>query len=331
MSAYLGIDWGGTYIKAGIIDSKGKILAKKVYSSSKLKESSFFISEIASLLDNFKKYKVKAIGIGAPGLVNIKKGSIYYLPNITGWKNFPLKRNLEKKVKIPVLVDNDANVFALAEARLGAGKGLSRAIFLTLGTGLGSSVIFDKQILRRKSSALELGHVPISLEKNRCGCGNYGCIETFVGNGYLVKKYNKLVKKERSQRSKRSPERPTGERSPELVEGRSRTTKGVEGVKDIYQRGLKGEKKAIYIWKEFSFYLGRFLAGMVNIFNPQAIILGGGVSGAYKLFRPYLISVIKEQAMWPNLEGLKLYKAKLKNAGIIGAGLLAKEEMKKNS
>ncbi|MCF7873730.1 MAG: ROK family protein [Candidatus Omnitrophica bacterium] len=319
MSTYLGIDWGGTYIKAGVIDSKGKILAKKVYSSSKLREKEFFISEIVSLLASFKKYKVKAIGIGAPGIINIEKGFIYYLPNILGWKKFPLKKSLEKKVKIPVSVDNDANVFALAEARLGAGKNLSRAIFLTLGTGLGSSVIFDQQILRRKTSALELGHFPISLKKNRCGCGNYGCIETFVGNSYLVKRYNKLVKKERSERSERSPERPTGERS--------RTIKGVEGVKDIYQRGLKGEKNAICIWKEFSFYLGRFLAGMVNIFNPQAIILGGGVSGAYKLFRPYLISVIKEQAMWPNLEGLKLRKAKLKNAGIIGAGLLAKESL----
>lgn len=300
MSAYLGIDWGGTYIKAGIIDQNGKVLAKKVYSSSKLKESNFFISEIVTLLDSFKKYKVKAIGIGAPGLVNIEKGSIYYLPNIVGWKNFPLKKNLEKKVKIPVSVDNDANVFALAEARLGAAKNLERVIFLTLGTGLGSSVIFDQQILRRKNSALELGHVPISLKKNRCGCGNYGCIETFVGNRYLLKRYNKLVDK----------------------------TKRVKEVKDIYQRGLEGEKAAITVWQEFSFYLGRFLSGMINIFNPQAIILGGGVSGAYKLFKPYLLSVIKEQTMWPNLEGLKLRKAKLKNAGIVGAGLLAKESNK---
>ncbi|MCF7916961.1 MAG: ROK family protein, partial [Candidatus Omnitrophica bacterium] len=212
-------------------------------------------------------------------------------------KNYPLKKSLEKKVKLPVAVDNDANVFALAEARLGAAKNLERVIFLTLGTGLGSSIIFDQQILRRKNSALELGHVPISLKKNRCGCGNYGCIETFVGNRYLVKRYNKLVDK----------------------------TKRVKEVKDIYQRGLEGEKEAITIWKEFSFYLGRFLSGMINIFNPQAIILGGGVSGAYKLFKPFLLAVIKEQTMWPNLEGLKLKKAKLKNPGIIGAGLLVKE------
>ncbi len=302
MNTYLGIDWGGTYIKAGVINEKGKILAKKVYSSHKLKEKKFFLAEIVSLLEDFKKYKIKGIGIGAPGIINVEKGFIYYLPNISGWENYPLKKSLEKKVKLPVAVDNDANVFALAEARQGAGKGLSRAIFLTLGTGLGSSVIFDKQILRRKNSALELGHVPISSKKNRCGCGNYGCIETFVGNRYLVKRYNKLIDKK----------------------------KKVKEVKDIYQRGIKGEKEAIAVWKEFSFYLGRFLSGMINIFNPQAIILGGGVAGAYKLFKPYLLSVIKEQTMWPNLEGLKLKKAKLKNAGIIGAGLLAKEALKNN-
>lgn len=300
MNSYLGIDWGGTYIKAGVIGQDGKILAKKVYSSSKLKEKTFFLAEVADLLKDFKKYKIKGVGIGAPGIINIKKGFIYYLPNIPGWENYSLKKSLEKKIKVPVAVDNDANVFALAEARLGAAKNLERVIFLTLGTGLGSSVIFDQQILRRKNSALELGHVPISLKKNRCGCGNYGCIETFVGNRYLLKRYNKLVDK----------------------------TKRVKEVKDIYQRGLEGEKAAITVWQEFSFYLGRFLSGMINIFNPQAIILGGGVSGAYKLFKPYLLSVIKEQTMWPNLEGLKLRKAKLKNAGIVGAGLLAKESNK---
>lgn len=301
MSSYLGIDWGGTYIKAGVISAEGKIIAKRIYSSAQLKEKDFFISEVVSLLNSFKKHKIKAIGIGAPGIINIEKGFIYYLPNIPGWEKFPLKKSLEKIVNIPVSIDNDANVFALAEVRLGAGKGLSRAIFLTLGTGLGSSIIFDKQILRRKNSALELGHVPLSLKKRPCGCGNYGCIETFTGSGYLVKEYNKLVSKK----------------------------KRVKEVKDIYQLGLAGDKNALLIWKEFAFYLGRFLAGMINIFNPQAIILGGGVSGAYKLFRPYLFSVIKEQAMWPNLEGLKLRKAKLKNAGIVGAGLLAKESIRK--
>lgn len=296
MKTYLGVDWGGTYIKAGVIDSQGRILAKKVYSSGQLKEQDFFISEIISLLEEFKKYKISGIGIGAPGMINVEKGFIYYLPNIPGWENFYLKRKLQRKTKQPVFIDNDANVFALAEARLGAGRGLERVIFLTLGTGLGSSVIFDRKILSRKISALELGHVPISLEKNSCGCGNYGCIETFVGNSYLVKRYNQLARKRK-----------------------------VKEVKEIYQLGLKKDKIALAVWYEFSFYLGRFLSGMINIFNPQAIILGGGVAGAYKLFRPKLLAVIKEQSMWPNLEGLQIKKAKLKNPGIIGAGLLAKE------
>ncbi len=301
MDTYLGIDWGGTYIKAGVIDSEGKLLKKKIYSSQRLKEKEFFIFEITSLLENFKKYKLKGIGIGAPGIINVKKGFIYYLPNIPGWENFPLKSYLEKRVSLPVFVDNDANLFALSEVRLGAAKDLERVIFLTLGTGLGSSVIFDKQILRRENSALELGHVPISLGRNLCGCGNYGCIETFVGNKYLVKRFNKLSGKK----------------------------KQVKEAKEIYQLGLKKDAVALKVWGEFSFYLGRFLAGMVNVFNPQAIILGGGVSGAYRLFRPGLIAEIKKQAMWPNLKGLKLKKAKMKNAGIIGAGLLAKESQMK--
>lgn len=299
MKSYLGIDWGGTYIKAGVVDCRGKILAKKVYSSRELSKKDFFISEIKSLLKFFAKFKVKAIGIGAPGIINIKEGFIYYLPNISGWENFPLKKILEKEVKLPVFIDNDANVFALAQARLGPAKGFSEAIFLTLGTGLGSSVMFNQKILNKKNSALELGHVPVSLEKNPCGCGNYGCIETFLGNKYLVKKYNKLNKK-----------------------------KLVKTVKDIYLLALKKDKTALLIWDEFSFYLGRFLAGMINIFNPQVIVIGGGLSGAYSLFKPKMVAVIKQQTMWPNLKNLKIKKTGLQNAGIIGAGLLAKEKTK---
>lgn len=314
MGNYLGIDWGGTYIKAGVIDANGKIFAKKVYSSVQLKEKKYFISGITGLLNDFKKYRVKSLGIGAPGIVNVRKGFLYYLPNIPGWENFPLKESLEKETKLPVFVDNDANLFALAEAKLGAGKGLAKVIFLTLGTGLGGSVVFNGQILRRERSALELGHVPVSLRKNSCGCGNYGCVETFVGNRYLVKRYNQLVK------SKKIKSRP-GRKQPEKV----------KTVKEIYQLGLEKNKIALEVWEEFSFYLGRFLSGMVNIFNPEAVILGGGISGAYKLFRPLLMAEIKKQAMWPNLEGLKLAKAKLKDSGIIGAGLLAKEGINKNS
>ncbi len=297
MKVFLGVDWGGTYIKAGAVDSDGKILEKIVYSSDKLWEKQNFLKEIESLVKKLKPFNIQAVGIGAPGIINTKKGFIYYLPNIPGWKNYFLSDNLKKKINLPVFINNDANVFALAESLCGAAAGKSRSIFLTLGTGLGGAVIFDGKILNTEVSALELGHVPVTLKGKVCGCGGRGCIETFVGNKHLVKRYKQLSKNMR-----------------EKIE-----------VRDIYIRAIKGEKEALLVWKEFSFALGIFLSGMINVFNPEVIVLGGGVSGAFKIFKPFLWEVIKKQSMWPQIKKLQIKKAKLKDAGIIGAGLLARD------
>lgn len=299
MNVFLGIDWGGTYIKAGLVDSQGKIVKKKVYSSSQLKQKQGFISNIKVLLDDFSSFKIKGIGLGAPGIVDVEKGFIYYLPNIPGWEKYPLRNVLEKNLGLPVFIDNDANAFALAENRFGAAKGKKRAIFLTLGTGLGGAIISDGKLLEGKTSATELGHVPINLKGKLCGCGGRGCIETYVGNRYLLSHYRRLKKNK---------------------------TK-VSEVKQLFQRGLDGEREALIVWKEFSHNLGKFLAGMINVFNPQVIIFGGGVSGAFKLFKPLVAEEIRKQVMWPQNLGVKLVRAKLKNAGIIGAALLAKENL----
>jgi len=297
MQVFLGIDWGGTYIKAGLVNSQGKIIKKKVYSSNQLKEKQGFINNLKVLLDDFSSFSIKGIGIGVPGIVDVKKGFIYYLPNIPGWEKYPLKINLEKKLGLPVFIDNDANAFALAENRFGAAKGKKQVIFLTLGTGLGGAIICGGKLLEARTSAAELGHVPVSLEGKLCGCGGRGCIETYVGNRYLLSRYKSLKKNK---------------------------TK-VKEVKELFQRGLDGEKEALIVWKEFSHNLGKFLSGMINVFNPQVIIFGGGVSGAFRLFKPLVASEIKKQVMWPQNLGVKLVRAKLKNAGIIGAALLVKE------
>lgn len=300
---FLGLDWGGTYIKAGLVDSQGVIVKKRVYSSGDLRKREVFIQNLKCLLKDFKGFSIKGIGIGAPGMIDPKKGSIYYLPNIPGWRNYPLRTILQKQLKLPVAIGNDANVFGLAEARCGAGRGFNQAIFLTLGTGLGGAVIVEGKLLRGKTSAAELGHVPLSLKGTACGCGSKGCIETYTGNSYLLRRYKQLKK--------------------------SKTK--VKQVREIFQKGLAGEPEALILWKEFSCNLGKFLAGMVNVFNPEAIVIGGGVSGAFKLFKPYLLKVIKKEAMWPQVKGLKVLKARLTQPGIIGAALLIKEQLKATS
>ncbi|MFH1772702.1 MAG: ROK family protein [Candidatus Omnitrophota bacterium] len=297
MSNYLGIDWGGTFIKAGVVDSAGKLIKRKVYSCPELRKKEPFLAQIENLFQELKNYKIKAVGIGAPGIINIPKGFIYYLPNIPGWENFELKKVIEKKIKVPVFIDNDANVFALAEALLGAAKEKERVIFITLGTGLGGAIVYNGKIVEGEVSASELGHVPISLEGKLCGCGGRGCIETYAGNRYLLKRYYDL--KERKS--------------------------GVKDVKGIFEKALLGEQEALRVWKEFSHSLGKFLAGMINVFNPEIIVIGGGISEAFNLFKPFLISEIHNQAMWPQLKNLKVVKAKLKDAGVIGAALLARQ------
>jgi glucokinase len=296
MSLFLGIDWGGTYLKAGLVDSRGKIIKKKVYSSASLKKKEIFLKEIKHLLEKFHRSRIKAVGIGAPGIIDTDKGFIYYLPNISGWKNYPLKVALEKRLQLPVFIDNDANLFGLAEFSYGAAKDKSNGIFLTIGTGLGGAVVVKGKLLEGKTSASELGHIPIDLRGKACGCGARGCIETYVGNNYLLARYKQLKK-----------------------------NNTIIDVEEIFKRGLQKERAALLLWKEFSYNLGRFLAGMVNIFNPEVIVLGGGISGAFRLFKPSLKETIKQYAMWPQVKGLKLIKAKLKDPGIIGAALLARQ------
>lgn len=296
---FLGVDWGGTYIKSGLVDNRGKILKKKVFSSKDLRAPDKFIETFSELVENFGRKNIKAVGVGAPGIIDTKKGFIYYLPNVEGWKNFPLKEKLEKKIKLPVFVNNDANLFALAEATFGASADAQRSLFLTLGTGLGGAVIIDGNILEGKTSACEIGHFPIDLKGKQCGCGGRGCIETFTGNKYLVQKYKKLKK----------------------------INKDVT-VKDIYNRALEGEKQAVKIWQDFSYALGMFLSGMINVFNPEKIVFGGGVSNAFKVFKPMLLKTVKEQAIWPQVKGLKLVRAKVKEAGVVGAAVLAQKNIK---
>jgi glucokinase len=320
MQTFLGIDWGGTYIKAGLVDAKGKIITKKVYSSRTLKEKSGFVNGLKLLVKSFSGVKIRGVGIGAPGIIDVKRGFIYYLPNIPGWKNYSLGSVLKKQLKIPVAIDNDANAFALAESRFGAAKGKKRAIFLTLGTGLGGGVIFGGKLLEGAVSAAELGHVPINPKGKLCGCGGRGCIETYAGNRYLLRRYRSLKKNKTGV----NPVRDT-----KGTVDKSKISNGVEDVKQLFERGLAGEKEALIVWQEFSHNLGKFLAGMINVFNPQAIVFGGGVAGAFRLFKPLVAAEIKKQAMWPQTLGLKLVRAKLKDAGIIGAALLAQERQKK--
>ena len=139
-----------------------------------------FITLIKTFINENKIRNLKGIGIGCPGIIDIKKGLILWLPNIKGWENVPLKKILEKEFECKVYLDNDANLMALGEFKYGAGRGYKNIICLTLGSGLGGGVIIEGRLLHgRGFSSAELGHIPVTLGGRKCSCGNRGCIETF--------------------------------------------------------------------------------------------------------------------------------------------------------
>lgn len=298
----VGIDWGGTFVKLGIFNLQGKLLSKYQIASQQLAKPSKFFPFLKHFLKSRLNKKgltlssLAGVGVGAPGVINMRKGFIYYLPNIKGWRNYPFKKVFRKNFGIPIALDNDANVAALAELKRGKARGYRRGILFTLGTGVGSGLILDGKIFHGKASAAEAGHIPISLNGKSCSCGSSGCIETYLGNKYFIKYAMKVFKNK--------------DMTPKL----------------LYELALRNNKLAKKLWKQFGYTLGVFLSGLVNLLNLEIVILTGGVSHAYRFFIKDSKQALKKQAMYPFYNQVKITKSKLgTDAGIIGAYELAKK------
>lgn len=298
----IGIDLGGTYTKLALVSPKGKIVERGRLSTADHPTRDGLLlaisSEIKALLKRAHVHRssVKGVGIGVPGLVDFRKGIVHDLTNVKGWKDTPVKRLLENKLKLPVLADNDVNAMALGECRFGAGKGAVNAVCITLGTGVGGGVIIGGGLYRGSTfSAGEVGHMPLKEDGLRCNCGGYGCLERYVGNRHISREY-RVMKRGRGPLI--SPE-------------------------SISIAAKKGDRTAIELWARVGRRVGTTLAGIVNLLNPEIIIIGGGVSEAGEyLFGP-MRETVKKRAMKVPGGAVKIAKAKLGNdAGVIGAAAL---------
>ena len=297
----IGIDLGGTYTKLALVSSSGKILRRARLSTQDHASRDSLLGAIASEIGVLMKKarltrrQVKGVGIGVPGLVDFSRGVVYDLTNVRGWKNTPVKRLLENKLKIPVLADNDVNVMALGECKFGAGKGARNAVCITLGTGVGGGIIIDGGIYRGSTfSAGEVGHMPLKEEGLSCNCGGYGCLERYVGNRHISEEFRSI----KGGDSLLSPE-------------------------SISIAARKGDKASIELWDRVGKRIGTTLAGIVNLLNPEKIIIGGGVAGAGELIFGPIRKTVKRRAMPVPGRAVRILKAKLGNdAGVIGAAAL---------
>ncbi len=306
---YIGIDLGGTSIKLGIVDKNGDIVAKYEAPTphAKYEETiELFVKMIEQT--GIEKDQMLGVGIGVPGFVNIEDGSIDELVNV-GWKNVHLKNDLEKKVGLPVFVDNDANLAALGEMWKGAGNGLTDLVCITIGTGVGAGVIINEKIYHGKNAmAGEVGHITINPHSEiRCNCGKNGCLETEVSATAMVN-FNQRA-----------------------IEGGKETLLPIEATtKDIFEAAQKGDSLAIEIIDNTANYLGLALSQIATVLAPERIVIGGGVSKAGELLLRPTMQYFKRYSTEKIAEQTEIVLAELENdAGIVGASRLVADQMAK--
>lgn len=299
----IGIDVGATKIKIGLIRGN-KIIFKRVLSTPDfISEESLILGICKSInvilaVNRILKERVLGVGIGLPGPIDYERGIVRYLPNIKGWRNVRLRDIVRKKIGLPVFIDNDANLMALAESRIGAAKGKKNVVALTLGTGVGGGIIIDGFLYRGSSFAAgEIGHIPVNETGPKCNCGGAACLERYIGNRHILQEARKIF-------------------------GADIT------LEKLSLLANKGNKRAANIWKNVAKYLGITLSGVVNFLNPDVIVIGGGVSEAGSIIFDNVRKALKERAMPTQAKTVKIAKAKLGNdAGMIGAALLARESL----
>jgi glucokinase len=303
----VGVDVGGTNIKLGVVGPSGKVIvrnsfATKPFASSRMKLISALSRAIeASIMAaGLNKKQILGVGIGLPGLIDYEKGIVRFLPNIPGWHSVHLRSILQKKVHLPVFVDNDVKIITLAESKFGAGRGVKNLVCMTLGTGVGAGLILNGQLYRGQDNAAgELGHIPLNEHGPKCNCGGVGCFEAYVGNRPLFALASRMMGK------------------PGLT------------TLDMFALAKKGNKKALFFWKTAGQRIGNGLVGIVNLLNPRLIIIGGGVSNNEEfLFKP-ITDTIRRRAMSLQGSAFKIKRAKFKDdAGIIGAYVLVTNAQK---
>ena len=313
----IGVDIGGMSLKAGLVNKEGKILYKDIIKTDVNKGDKFFLECLHTLITNLIKYaknnslEVNGIGLGVPGIVNNDLKTMEYAPNLK-IENLSLKDAL-KDFDLPFSLSNDANCAALAEQKFGIAKGYKNVILLTLGTGVGGGIVIDNNLFEGTSGqGAELGHMVIRLNGRKCGCGRKGCFEAYASASALLR----LTKEE----MKKNPHSL-------MWEYADFNLNNVNGLTS-FECAKKGDLSANNVVNKYVYYLGEGILNFCNIFRPEVVVLGGGVSNQ----KEFLISKVKKY-LEENHYGFKKTRivdvliASLGNdAGIIGAASLISVE-----
>ena len=303
---YLGLDVGGTTIKAGLIDENNRVLDSRT-TPTIVDDLKGFISKLTDLIRYFQKSTaIDAIGIGVPGLRCSKTAAIRTSPNIPCLNNVNLEQALADVVHLKVVTENDANAGTYAEFLCGAGVGLKNLAYLTLGTGLGSGLILNASLYTGSSGyGPEFGHTIVDPAGRLCSCGQRGCIETLVSATGIVLTATDKLKAAGDSLLRRTPAPLTAAK--------------------IYDAAIRGDEIARQVFADTGRWLGIACANLINLLNPEMIIVGGGVMASGELLLGHAGDFARQYAFPPSFEDCRIVQSKLwPDAGMIGAALLAR-------
>jgi glucokinase len=307
----VGIDIGGTKIAGALVDPEGN-LVRELRVPTPATDSAAIVGAVANLINVLSEgEQVIGAGVAAAGYIDAEQANIVYAPNLS-WRNEPFKALVEAQVKVPVLLENDANAAGWAEYRYGAGRGSKHMVMLTIGTGVGGAVVVDSRLLRGGFGvAGELGHVRVVPEGRLCGCGQHGCIEQYASGTALL----------RSARELAASGKPEGARLAEI----QHETGELTGLQ-VAQAILENDPGAVGLVHDVGSWLGQTIATLGAVLDPQLVVIGGGVSSVGDVLldpiREAFRSHLPARGFHPELE-IKAAEF-LNDAGLVGAADLAR-------
>ncbi|MFH1540830.1 MAG: ROK family protein [Elusimicrobiota bacterium] len=290
----VGIDIGGTKVLIVLLD-ENKVLKKRIVFPMSNTEPKKILDEIIS---NVKKLEnISTVGVSIAGDIDSKNGILRFSPNLPKWKNVRLKKYFEEQLKVPTVVDNDANCAAYGSYIIDGQEKYKNFITVTLGTGIGGGIIIDGNLYRGSTgTAGEIGHITISPDGPKCNCENRGCLEAHIGTKGIL----------------------------EMAAKSGISNKNIT-VKIIAHMAREGDKRALKVYEKFAEYLAVGVGSLINIFNPDMITFSGGVSNNWDLVKKRFFSELKKRTFKTSFEYVKIIKSKShEDLGAIGAALLPK-------
>lgn len=311
-SLVFAVDLGGTHLRVALVDDGGRILKQLKQETPKGDSALCIVNALVNAAQQWdaQKLPVVATSIMVPGAVDAAKAVVLQAPNLPSLVNFELKAELERRLGWPVFLENDANAAAVGEMWMGAARGCRDVISVTLGTGVGGGVILDGKLWRGShGSAGEIGHTTVDpFSGLKCKCGNTGCLELFASATAIVRMTRENLA------SLPKPGFPDSTLKSEALT-----------AAQVYDAGRNGDELALAVFKRFGMYLGIGLANLINLIDPQIIVISGGAVNGWDLFAPEMYRQVEERAFRTTAQQVKIARAECgDNAGLLGAARLAR-------